>query len=72
MHLSAKLPGAVAICTNPREFHHFSHAADEVVDARILLGIHFRAADEEARRLGRRVASWTFDNFLRPTRHGEH
>jgi hypothetical protein len=60
-------PPAVAICTNPREFRHFSDAADEVVDARILLGIHFRAADEEARRLGRRVASWTFDNYLRPT-----
>ena len=64
-------PPAVAICTNPREFHRFSDAAEEVVDARILLGIHFRAADEDARRLGRRVASWTFKNFLRPIRHGK-
>ena len=65
-------PPTVAICTNPRQFHRFSDAAEEVVDARILLGIHFRFADEDARRLGRRVASWTFNNFLRPTRHGKH
>jgi hypothetical protein len=36
------------------------------VDARILLGIHFRFADEEARRQGSRVAHWTFTRFLRP------
>jgi hypothetical protein len=42
------------------------------VDARILLGIHFRTADEEARRLGRRVAGWAFANYLRPLHHKEH
>ena len=44
----------------------FSEAAEEVVDARILLGIHFRTADVEARRLGKRIAHWTFLKFLRP------
>ena len=48
-----------------REFTSFSQAAQEVVDARILLGIHFRSADEEARRLGERVSHWTFQKFLR-------
>jgi len=63
-------PASVAICTNPRTYRRFSEAADEVVNARILLGIHFRTADVEARLLGRRVAFWTFFNTLRPlSRH---
>jgi hypothetical protein len=49
-----------------RDFTSFSQAAQEVVDARVLLGIHFRFADEEARRLGERVAHWAFQKFLRP------
>ncbi len=61
---------AVAICTNPRTFDRFSEAAQEVVDARIWLGIHFRAADVDARDLGRRVAGWAFSNFLRPLGNG--
>lgn len=64
-------PPSVAICKNPRTYSRFSEAADEVVDARILLGIHFRSADVEARRLGTRVATWTFFKALRPLPHHE-
>jgi hypothetical protein len=49
-----------------RAFKRFSDAAAEVVEARILLGIHFRFADEAARAQGSRVADWTFTRFLRP------
>jgi hypothetical protein len=49
-----------------RTFDHFTDAEREVADARILLGIHFRFADEEARQQGKRVANWAFENFLRP------
>ena len=49
-----------------RHFTSFSQLAAEVVDARILLGIHFRFADDEGRRLGERVSHWTFQKFLRP------
>jgi hypothetical protein len=56
-----------AQAANPeRFFTRFSQAALEVVEARILLGIHFRSADEEARRLGNRVAHWVIQKFLRP------
>ncbi|HZF32141.1 MAG TPA: vanadium-dependent haloperoxidase [Gammaproteobacteria bacterium] len=65
-------PPAVAICTNPRTYRKLSDAAQEVVDARILLGIHFRTADVEARRLGTRVAFWAFTTTLRPVREHEH
>lgn len=48
-----------------REFTRFSEAAQEVVDARVLLGIHFRFADEASRNIGEKVADWVFDNFGR-------
>lgn len=60
------VPAAVTTCTNPRRFTRISDALDEVVEARILLGIHFRSADTEARRLGERVAHWTFQKALQP------
>jgi hypothetical protein len=65
-------PASVAICKNPRTYRRLSEAADEVVDARIFLGIHFRTADVEARRLGTRVAWWTFTRTLRPLKHHDH
>jgi hypothetical protein len=52
--------------TPERFFTSFSQAAQEVVEARINLGIHFRSADEDARVLGNRVASWVVQRFLRP------
>ena len=57
---------------NEREFTTFSQAAEEVVEARILLGIHFRFADEEGRRLGERIAHWAFQKFLRPVPGNQH
>jgi hypothetical protein len=55
---------------NTRVFTRFSDAAQEVVEARILQGIHFRSADADARDQGMRVAHWVFQKFLRPT-HGK-
>jgi len=52
--------------TNPRPYRRLSDVADDVVNARILLGIHFRFADVEARSQGRRVAGFVFRNFLEP------
>lgn len=56
-------PGPTAQDT--RNYTRFSQAAQEVVDARIYEGIHFRFADEPARKQGRNVAEWVYDNFLR-------
>lgn len=61
------------LVTNPaRHYTRISDVAREVVEARIYLGIHFRSADEEGRRLGNRVAQWTFTKFLRPIRGASH
>lgn len=47
-------------------YNRFSDAAADVVNARIHEGIHFRFADEDARKQGRHVAQWVFGHFLRP------
>jgi hypothetical protein len=49
-----------------RRYYRFSDAADDVVDARIYLGIHFRFADVAARTQGRRIADWASNHFLLP------
>jgi hypothetical protein len=55
-----------------RTYERFSDAAQEVVDARVYAGIHFRFADEAARKEGRQVADWAFRHFLRPVHHAEN
>jgi len=51
-----------------RTYHRFSDAADDMVEARMLLGIHFRFADVAARTQGRRVADWAVNHYLLPLR----
>jgi hypothetical protein len=51
-----------------RTYRRFSDAADDMVEARMLLGIHFRFADVAGRTQGRRVADWTFNHYLLPLR----
>jgi hypothetical protein len=42
----------------------------DVVDARVWLGIHFRTADEVGAEMGLEVGAWTLDHAFAPTRHG--
>jgi hypothetical protein len=41
-----------------RPWTSFSAVCDDIVDARVWSGIHFRFADEESAKIGRRVAHW--------------
>ena len=50
---SGTTPGGVT-----REFTSFSQVRDDIVEARIWSGVHFRFADEEAAKIGRKVAHW--------------
>jgi hypothetical protein len=50
---SGTTPGNVT-----RTFTSFSELCADIVDARVWSGIHFRFADEEAAKIGRRVAHW--------------
>jgi hypothetical protein len=50
---SGTTPGGVT-----RQFTSFSQLRDDIVEARIWSGIHFRFADEEGAQIGRKVAHW--------------
>ncbi|HET6645752.1 MAG TPA: vanadium-dependent haloperoxidase [Pyrinomonadaceae bacterium] len=49
-----------------RTYNLFADAAEEVVDARVYQGIHFRFADTAARKQGKQIAQWAFSHFFRP------
>jgi hypothetical protein len=49
-----------------RFFTRFSQAEDEVVDARVYVGIHYRNTDRVSKAQGLRVANWVFKNYFRP------
>ena len=48
-----------------RSFTRFSQAIDEVVDARVWSGIHFRTADEQGAKIGRQVAHYRQLHYFR-------
>jgi hypothetical protein len=50
----------------PRTFDSFSEASEENGQSRIYLGIHWSFDKNEGVRTGNQVATFVFDNFLRP------
>lgn len=50
------------------EWLTLSEGMDEVIDARVYAGIHFRTSDEVGARQGRQVARFVMTHALRPTR----
>ena len=50
---SGTTPGGVT-----RQFTSFSQVRDDIVNARVWSGVHFRFADEEGAKIGRKVAHW--------------
>jgi hypothetical protein len=54
------MPGVV------RSFDSFSKALDEVKNARIFAGIHFRSATNDGQTLGASVAGYVLENALQP------
>jgi hypothetical protein len=60
--VSGRFPG------RPRHFDRFSEAIDEVIEARIWGGIHFRKADVAGAQLGEQVARWERRHYFRRLR----
>jgi hypothetical protein len=54
------MPGVI------RSFDSFSKALDEVQNARIFAGIHFRSATRDGQALGESVAGYVLENALQP------
>jgi PAP2 superfamily len=49
-----------------RSFHSFSAALEDVKDARVFGGIHFRSACEAGQKLGIQIANYVMQHFLLP------
>ena len=61
-------PGAPIVVTLSgitRQWSSLSEAVDEVIDARVYSGIHFRTSDEVGARMGRQVAQFVSTHALR-------
>jgi hypothetical protein len=54
-----------------RSFSSLSQAIEEIVDARVWSGIHFRNADQQGQRIGRRVAGYRQGRYFRPVDDSE-
>jgi len=53
-----------------RSYSRLSEIADEIVDARVWSGIHFRNTDVQGAKIGREVARWRRQHgLLRPLHH---
>jgi PAP2 superfamily len=53
-----------------RQWNTFSEGLDEVIDARVYSGIHFRTADEVGSRQGGQVARFVWTHALQPSPQG--
>jgi hypothetical protein len=49
-----------------RQFTRFSQAIDDVIDARVWSGLHFRTADEQGERIGSQVARYVGQRYFEP------
>jgi hypothetical protein len=62
--------GVISMTT--RSFSRFTDAPDEVIDARVYSGLHFRTADEDGAEIGKEVARWRKEHFFqRSDRHDD-
>jgi hypothetical protein len=59
---SPRFPG------QPRRFHRFSQVLDEIIEARIWGGIHFRTADTQGALIGKKVSRWERKHYFRRIR----
>jgi hypothetical protein len=65
-------PGVLIVATSPtnagfeRRWMAFSEGIDEVIDARVYSGIHYRTSDTVGAQLGRQVATFVVNHALRP------
>jgi hypothetical protein len=55
-----------------RTFTRLSQAEQEVIDARVYVGIHYRHSDTAARAQGRGVSNWVFKHYFRPVDRHEN
>jgi hypothetical protein len=65
------VPIVVTLSGITRQWDTFSEGVEEVIDARVYSGIHFRTSDEVGARLGRQVAHFVYTHALRTCPKGK-
>ena len=68
-HLDVTMPGGQNgsnILTTTQHFDSVQDIQDQVVDARVWLGFHFRNSVEQGEKLGNDVADWELDRYFQP------
>jgi hypothetical protein len=66
-----RLAFTVIGATSNRDYTAFSDVGNDIVEARMLMGIHFRFADVAARESGQRIARWVYKYYLRSLEVGD-
>lgn len=62
------LTATVANVPVTRDYARFTDVVDDTIDARVLLGIHFRTADVQAAGIGKDVAHWLDKHYFQPVK----
>jgi hypothetical protein len=62
--VTTRVTTPLPLLTNPRHFSSFSSVLDEITEARIWAGLHYRTADVQAKQLGREVAEWAGHHYF--------
>ena len=69
-HLDVTMPGGEngsSVLTTTQHFDTVKDIQDQVVDARVWLGFHFRNSVEQGENIGNDVADWELEQFFLPT-----
>ena len=69
-HLDLTIPGATGggtTLTTSRQYNNVRDIQNEIVDARVWIGFHFRNSVEQGEQLGNDVAEWDLDQAFQPT-----
>jgi VCPO second helical-bundle domain len=70
-HLNITIPGATnggTTLTTTRRFNTVNDIQNQIVDARVWIGYHFRNSTEQGLNLGNNVADWTLDRYFQPVK----
>jgi PAP2 superfamily len=59
------------VMTNPwstmtRRYRNFDHIAQEIIDARVWAGVHFRSTDVQSNEMGRQIAAFALSRWIGP------
>ena len=68
-HIDVTVPGATnggTTLTTTRHFETVHDYQEQLVDARVWIGFHFRNSTVQGERLGNAVAAWTLDRYFQP------